>query len=169
MKFDIHYLFVPRYAKWIIITLVSLFSILILISLSSLILTSLDTSKSILQDKKLENNSKIDTTNYLLDSPLFGVYVPPEFNEESVKKSLLDVTLVGVLLSNQERKSQVIIRSAGGEEKTYAVGDSIPGGALIKRITSAGVLVERDGSLESLSLTKEDLTIEPVPKPLEGE
>ncbi|MDI1351663.1 MAG: type II secretion system protein N, partial [bacterium] len=85
---------------------------------------------------------------------------------EHVKKSRLNLTLVGILLGDKMEDSQVIIRSADGEEQTYRIEDKIPGGALIKRIMAGGVLVERNGALESLSLPKNDLTFDPVPKPL---
>ena len=51
----------------------------------------------------------------------------------------------------------------------YKIGDKIPGGAIIKRIMAGGVLAERNGALESLSLPKNDLTFEPVAKPLQEE
>ncbi len=54
------------------------------------------------------------------------------------------------MLDEKEEASQIILRSASGDEKTYGVGDKIPGGAVIKRVTESGVLVEHDGSLERL-------------------
>ena len=101
--------------------------------------------------------------------PLFGVYVSKDLNEKDIKKSVLNVTLVGVLLASKEKYSQVIIRSVQGQEKIYKLGDEIPGGAAIKRIMANSVWVERDGQLESLSLPKNNLTFEPVAKPLRGE
>lgn len=168
MKLDLHYLFVPKYAKWIIAGLIFLFSVLILLAFSSLIIAPAKITLPPLQTSPAKA-TQTDSTNYLKDSTLFGVYVAPDLNEQSVKKSMLDVTLVGILLSSDPNNSQVIIRSSSGDEKTYILGDSLPGGALIKRITAGGVLVERNGTLESLSLPKDDLTFEPVPKPLVGE
>jgi general secretion pathway protein C len=100
---------------------------------------------------------------------LFGIYVPSDLNEGAVKKSMLNVTLVGILLADKDSESQVIIRSASGEEKTYKIGDKIPGDASVERIMAWGVLVEHNGTLESLSLPKNDLVFEPVPKPLKEE
>lgn len=167
MKLDLHYLFVPKYAKWIITSLIFLFSLLILLAFGSLIFSPKITQPP--QQTTTAKATQADSTNYLKESSLFGVYVPPDLNEQSVKKSMLDVTLVGILLSSDPKSSQVIIRSSSGDEKTYILGDTVPGGALIKRITVGGVLVERNGTLESLSLPKDDLTFEQVPKPLVGE
>lgn len=169
MKFDIHFLFSASYAKWIIISLISLFSILIIFELTTLFYPATTTKVAHVLDAKSMNGIKEENFNYILKSSLFGVYVPPDLNEGNVKQSMLNVTLVGILFADNIEESQVIIRSASGEEKTYNVGDKIPGGATIKRIMPGGVLVERDGTLESLSLPKNDLTFEPVAKPLKEE
>ncbi|BCA95956.1 general secretion pathway protein GspC [Legionella antarctica] len=169
MKFDIHYLFSPKYAKWIIISLISLFSILIIFEFTTLFFPRVNSPVLSESDNSLTNNTKTDSSDFILDSSLFGVYVPNDLNEDNVKKSMLNVNLVGILLGDKTDESQVIIRSAGGEENTYKTGDKIPGGAIIKRIMANGVLVERNGALESLSLPKNDLTFEPVAEPLREE
>lgn len=169
MKFDIHYLLSARYAKWIIISLISLFSILIIFEYASLFIPYNQNNSSSEAVINSEGSSKQESFSSILNTSLFGVYVPNDLNEDSVKKSMLDVTLVGILLADKMEESQVIIRSSSGEEKTYKLGDKIPGGASIKRIMAGGVLVERNGNLESLSLPKNDLTFEPVAKPLKEE
>ncbi|MCL9685593.1 type II secretion system protein N [Legionella maioricensis] len=169
MKFDIHYLFSAKYAKWIIISLISLFSLLIIFEYATLFFPFAHPPVLSNSDKSLLIKTRSDSSDYILNSSLFGVYVPNDLNEDNVKKSMLNVTLVGILLGDKTADSQVIIRSAGGEENTYKIGDKIPGGAIIKRIMAGGVLVERNGALESLSLPKNDLTFEPVAKPLQEE
>lgn len=169
VKFDIHYLFSAKHAKWIIISIITLLSCLILIEFASLFISrtvkELDTSKEFNKEKL----SSQDSLSSILNNSLFGIYVPNDLNDGTVKKSMLDVTLVGILLADNEEDSQVIIRSASGDERTYKIGDKIPGDALIKRIRASGVLVQRNGVLESLSLPKNELTFEPVPKPLKEE
>jgi general secretion pathway protein C len=168
MKFDIHYLLSAKYAKWIILGFISLFSLLIIWEYASLFFSpvAVDTTAD---TTAVERPVKQDLFSDILNAPLFGVYVPNDLNEDNVKKSMLDVTLVGIMFDDNIEESQVIIRSASGDEKTYKIGDKIPGGALIKRIMAGGVLVEHNGALESLSLPKNDLTFEPVAKPLKGE
>ncbi|KTC65749.1 general secretion pathway protein C (plasmid) [Legionella adelaidensis] len=99
--------------------------------------------------------------------PLFGDYVPENLNETTVKESMLNLHVVGVLFSKKEEDSQVIIRTASGEEHTYKIGDTLPGSVIIKRITPEGVLLGREGGLESLSLPKNPLNFQPQAKPLE--
>lgn len=83
--------------------------------------------------------------------------------------SLFEAASLGSKDQNNLENSQVIIRLANGEEKNYKVDDKIPGGALIKKIMSGGILVEHNGSLESVSLPKTELMFEPVAKPLRNE
>ncbi|GGI81226.1 type II secretion system protein N [Legionella impletisoli] len=99
----------------------------------------------------------------------FGEYVPEHLEGSNIKQSRLNLTVVGVVYAEDEARSQVIIRSANGQEQVYQVGDQLPGGGIIKRITPNGVLVSRQGSLESLSLPKNELIFAPVAKPLIGD
>ncbi|VEB36286.1 type II secretion system protein N [Legionella cherrii] len=167
MKFDLHALFSAKYAQWIIIAFISLFSILILAEYTQLIFSPIKIQEAPDVTKEMPMIPQQNSFDAILHSSLFGVYVSN--NLSSIKKSMLNVTLVGILFANKLNNSQVIIRSATGEEKTYKLGDSIPGGAVIKRIMASGILVERNGTLESLSLPKNELIFEPVAKPLQGE
>ncbi|MBI2785858.1 MAG: general secretion pathway protein GspC [Legionella longbeachae] len=169
MKFDLHFLVSAKYARWIAIALISLFSILILVECSSLMLSPLNLRPLPESKKEVQVIAKQNTNQAILHTSLFGVYVSKNLNESSVKKSMLNVTLVGILYANKIKNSQVIIRSASGEERTYKLGDKIPGDAVIKRIMMNGILVERQGALESLSLPKNELIFEPVAKPLKEE
>lgn len=169
MKFDIHYLFSAKYAKWIILSLISLFSLLILYTYAKLFIPNASPPKLSNADAGLQSKAKQESFDSLMNSSLFGVYIPKDINGNSVKKSQLNVTIVGILFGNKAERSQVILRSASGDEKNYRVGDKIPGGAVIKRILAGGILVEYNGGLESLSLPKNDLIFEPVAKPLKEE
>ena len=102
----------------------------------------------------------------LFKTALFGHYVPVNLSDAEIKQSMLDVQVVGILFSGKENDSQVILRTGHGEEKYYLIGDSLPGGAVIKRISERGVVVLHNGSLESLSLSKNELTFDVPAKPL---
>ncbi|MDI9819464.1 MULTISPECIES: type II secretion system protein N [unclassified Legionella] len=118
------------------------------------------TSPEISHQENLRPDSPVFKT------PLFGDYVPVNLLDTEVKQSMLDAEVLGVLFSNKEEDSQVIIRVGGGPEKTYVTGDSLPGGAIIKRISPNGIVVLHNGALESLSLPKNELTFELPAKPL---
>ena len=126
-------------------------------------ITRMPTVGSSINEIKAETKRNSTTAQ---NTPFFGDYVPNNLNDADVKQSMLDLTVVGIMFSNDEKNSHVIIRTAGNGEKSFAVGDSLPGGAIIKRITPDGVLIRRNGALESLSLPKSSLTFEPPAKPL---
>jgi general secretion pathway protein C len=99
--------------------------------------------------------------------PLFGLYVPLSANDADVKESSLNLTVVGVVLSSSGQDSHVILQLDNGEQKIYQVGDVVPGGARVMRITEEGVLLNRKGDVESLILPKNELLFEALPKPFE--
>lgn len=111
-------------------------------------------------------NSVINSRSPLFAGTLFGTYVPVNLGDADIKQSQLDVQLVGIMYSDKEKDSQVIIRSASGIEQYYMVGDTLPGGAIIKRITRQEIVVLHNGSLESLSLPKNELIFDVPAKPL---
>lgn len=98
--------------------------------------------------------------------PLFGEYLPKQFGDMQIKRSTLDLRVVGILYSTRTQDSQVILRTASGVEQPYKIGDTLPGGATIKQISADGVLVMHKGELESLSLPKNKLIFEPPSKGL---
>ena len=131
---------------------------------------SLDKGMGVRHDSSIETKieAKHDGLNVRLNTAFFGDYVPKNLNDADVKQSMLDLKVVGIMFANNEAVSHVIIRTANGLEQTFGVGDTLPGGAIIKRITPDGVLIGRNGSLESLSLQKRALIFEPPAKPLES-
>ncbi|MFC3907772.1 type II secretion system protein N [Legionella dresdenensis] len=114
------------------------------------------------QEAALSANSPVFT------NPLFGNYVP-DINNADIKQSRLDLSVLGIMYSEKEDESQVLLKAAQGEEKTYVIGDTVPGGAVIKRITENGIVVLHNGALESLSLPKNELIFDRPAQPLNGD
>jgi general secretion pathway protein C len=129
---------------------------------------SLDKSMSLRHDQvsEVKIEAKRVVLNADMNAALFGEYVPHNLNDAVVKQSMLDLKVVGIMFSTNEKESHVILRTAGGQEHAFGVGDSLPGGAIIKRITADGMLISRNGALESLSLKKKKLTFEAPAAPL---
>lgn len=152
----------PIVPKLICVTLVLLLVSWIAVGTRSFF--SLDNAMNVGHDQLID--IKIRAKRPSLNTAFFGDYVPKNLSDADVKQSMLDLTVVGIMFAESEEGSHVIIRTAGGREQTFSIGDSLPGGAVIKRITSDGVLIGRNGSLESLSLQKNALTFEPPAKPL---
>lgn len=115
--------------------------------------------------KLASNQAPLRSDSPLFNTALFGDYVP-NLADGDIKQSMLDFQVVGILYAPSEKDSQVIIRPGGGEDKYYFVGDTLPGGAIIKRISAKAVVVLHKGALESLSLPKNELIFDPPAKPL---
>lgn len=111
---------------------------------------------------------RITTNSPLFKSPLFGNYIS-NLSDAEIKQSSLDFQVVGILFSHEDEQSQVLIKVASGEEKTYLIGEKLPGGAKIKQINENGIVVLYNGALESLSLPKNELLFDKPAKPLIGE
>ena len=131
-------------------------------------LFSLDKVLSVRDDQLIEASikAKVHVSTARLNTPFFGDYVPKNLDDGNIKQSMLDLKVVGIMYDKSEVASHVIIRSSGGLEQTFNQGDTLPGGAIIKRITPDGVLIGRNGSLESLSLPKNALIFDAPAKPL---
>lgn len=97
---------------------------------------------------------------------LFGDYVPRNIDAAGVRESLSNFKVVGVIFSEHEEDSKVLLQKQDGQEQFFSIGDTLSDGSIIKRITSEGVLLLRAGELERLSLPKEELRFQQNDKPL---
>ena len=126
-------------------------------------------SKQLVDDKKtvVVNSPRSQSSIKVgLNAPFFGQYTPVISHVGDVKTSRLTYKVVGIMLASREEDSEVMIDTLSGGHLVYHVGDVLPWGTVIKRITSEGIFVERNGELESLSLPKNELIFEPPAKPL---
>lgn len=165
MTLDIHSLWTDKSVKWIIRFFSALFLILIGFKIYSLLTFNdrVHQPVSSISPKIITKNTSEDK---IINSSLFGDYVPTDLTTAEIKQSMLNVDIAGVLFADNVGNSQVIIRGAGGDEHNYRVGDTIPGGAVIKRIMVDGILVDYNNALERLNLQKNKLTFEPPAQPL---
>ncbi|MCC5792882.1 MAG: hypothetical protein JJT82_09800 [Legionellaceae bacterium] len=101
-----------------------------------------------------------------LQHPVFGAYVPKVTNEAAISASTLDVKIVGIVYSSTAEESQVLVELADGEQKSFHVGDVLPGDAQIKKITHDGMLIWYNNRLERIELSKEELNFSPPAVPM---
>ncbi len=102
-------------------------------------------------------------------APLFGDYVPPNLDAAGVSESMLNLKVVGIIFAVDEKDSEVLLQKPDGQEQFFRVSDKLTDGSEIKRITTEGVLVLRNGKLERLSLPKEDVPFENPAQPIRFE
>jgi general secretion pathway protein C len=69
-------------------------------------------------------------------------------------ETALNLKLKGILAFGSETASRALIADGSGKEKPYAVGDDVPGGAILKAIHADRVILERSGRFETLRLER---------------
>jgi general secretion pathway protein C len=114
---------------------------------------------------KLEPPPKVDYKS-IIESSLFGQDLSDNINVGNIKRTLLNIKLVGVMLATPEKYSQAIIQLANGKQKVVYEGSVIPSVGKIKKIYAESVIIERDGQIERLTMGKHRLNFEPVPNKL---
>ncbi len=109
---------------------------------------TLNTTKN--KQAQLENFRKLTSAN------IFGVSGRSASQQQSkAPETRLNLTLKGVLAAKpMNLGSAIIAQGRTGKEKTYGVGDKLPGGVKIKEIHPEYVVLERNGQLETLKLQK---------------
>jgi general secretion pathway protein C len=89
---------------------------------------------------------------------LFG-NVAPAFDPRSnalAPETTLELTLLGVFASEDPARGHAIIADARGEERSYRVGEELPGGVLLDAVHADRVLLSRGGVIEALRLPRAD-------------
>lgn len=77
----------------------------------------------------------------------------------SAPETKLNLLLKGVLASSEVSHAVAFISAGQGTiEKSYAIGDSLPSGAILKEIYAERILLEYRGRVENLSLQRKVLT-----------
>ncbi len=120
----------------------------------------------------LASRSKSDSV--IVDNTMRFIALLPEehlfgkigVNDGALPITSLQLSLIGVVKSDPDTKSRVIISEAGQPGKVYAIGDSLSSGIIVNSISDDGVLLENDGHLEKLPLHRQGLTFQGMPKPL---
>lgn len=147
--------------------------VLLLLFIAYIIMSSIITLRTITQSPQHSAPSHLnqhslskEAITSSLDIDLFGKYIPKQLGDANIKPSLLDVHVIGVMFSTNKKNSEVLLRFANGIERTFKNGDTIPGGAKIIHITSDGVIVNRDGTLERISLPVNKLKFDKPLKPM---
>jgi len=96
----------------------------------------------------------------LLAVPLFGQLPAQDMPKSQTKvqpktvvQSPLNIKLLGTVVAGDD--SAAIIRLAGGAgEKVFFIGDAIQPGATLKEVASWSIIVDHNGRLEKISMTK---------------
>lgn len=91
---------------------------------------------------------------------LFGMRQHAEPVQQSTQRApetRLKLTLKGTLVREDANKSLAFVADARGQQESYLVGESVPGGAKITRIEPGYILIRRGAREERLTLEEEKL------------
>ena len=101
-----------------------------------------------------ENSSQSYRVKDIIAANLFG-NPNPSIVVKKAPKTTLDLTLQGILWATDSSIARAIIMSGKKKSELYSVGENIKGaGASIKEIREGEVLLNRNGTTESLPLIK---------------
>lgn len=108
-----------------------------------------------------------DVTKWVTQIPerhLFGN--PLALDASALPITSLQLRLIGVIKSQPDSFSKVIISEANQPGKVYGIGDTLPAGVTVYAIGEDGVVLENGGRLEKLPLPRPPLLFNGMPKPL---
>ncbi|MEW7982396.1 MAG: type II secretion system protein N [Candidatus Sedimenticola endophacoides] len=74
-------------------------------------------------------------------------------------KTRLDLTLHGIIFATKESEGLAIISSSSEDEQKYAIGNMIPGGAILHQVEKERIILKRNGHYESLSMNTDGLAL----------
>jgi len=97
----------------------------------------------------------IDSLKTLLDANLFGVErsESPSSPPLHAPPTKLNLKLSGVVMSESPNLARAIISSQNGRDHSYQLNDTVPGNARITQIYADRVILEHNGTWESLQLS----------------
>ena len=76
-------------------------------------------------------------------------------NDANAPQSSLPLVLVGIIADEDPDNGLAILGENAAGAKVYAVGDNVPGGAKLHKVYSDKVIINRNGTLESLMLPRQ--------------
>lgn len=151
MKIDVGNIFyIEATPKILLASFVLIFSYLIFSQLSYKNLTT--------EDTLITPNFKAPQEQVYsgLKIPIFGTY-QDELSADMIKKSMIQLEIVGIIYGEDNNQSQVMIRTANGEDKIFKLHDKINDNIEIIKILQDRIIVKRNNVLESLHMPQNQL------------
>jgi general secretion pathway protein C len=107
-----------------------------------------------------------DAATRLAELHLFGEAKEQELSPDTAltaPETQLKLTLSGLLSADDKLTARAIIAGPDGEEKPYAVGDTLPGNATLHQILVDRVILKSGGKFETLRLPEDSSGVAPTP------
>ena len=115
------------------------------------------------------NSGQAINIEQLKSLPVFGKVEAPKTDapapiiENQAVQTQLNLVLLGVISSNDEKSGRAVI-SSGDKQDVYAVGDTLPvgNGVTLSKVLADRVIVNNNGQYESLFLYQNDPNSQPI-------
>ncbi len=130
----------PRIIKTVVVVLI----ILLIISVVQLIQVSMKP----MQTPTKEEVVAAEQSQAFKPSPLFGV--SPKLG--LMQQTRLNLTLKGTFSASSSTAGAAVITAPNASDKVYIVGETVPGGAIIREIEADYIVLEYEGNREILRL-----------------
>ena len=95
--------------------------------------------------------------NSILNAHLFGEPAVSASDAANAPRTSLALVLAGVIASEDPAKGYAIVGETAATARMHAVGGALPGGARLHAVYADRIVLERGGSLESLTLPRTTL------------
>jgi general secretion pathway protein C len=92
----------------------------------------------------------------IANGALFGSPKVVESNAADARPTNIPLVLTGVIAVQDPRNGLAILGENAQAVKVYAVGDNVPGGVKLHSVYNDRVILDRNGSLESLALPRQN-------------
>lgn len=103
----------------------------------------------------------------IANSDLFGAPKPAAVaNAADAPRTSIPLVLTGIIAANDPRQGLAILGENAASTKVYAVGDTVPGGVRLHSVLNDKVILDRNGTLESLTLPRQSTGLPPAPPPV---
>lgn len=99
----------------------------------------------------------------ILSARLFGAAQIAAGNPSDAPQTSMPLVLAGVLADSDPQRGFAIIGETAAAAKLRVVGDSLPGGAKLHAIYSDRVIIDRGGTLESVTMPRQLSAATPLP------
>ena len=84
-------------------------------------------------------------------------------NPDNAPQTNIPLVLTGIIAASDPRNGLAILGENATSAKVFAVGDIVPGGVKLHSVLSDRVILDRNGSLESLMLPRQTTAMAPPP------
>ena len=75
---------------------------------------------------------------------------------EDLPETNLQLVLRGVMAGDTEQRDSALVEGPNGETEVYRVSESLPGNAVLRKVHQKRIVIERGGTLETLSFPEDE-------------